>query len=118
MSNEVWRIEFYRRGNSSSPVEEWLDSLSVGARAEIAWVLNLLKEHGIALRKPYVAPIGEKMFEVRAKDKDGIYRILYFAHTEKTFIMLHGFTKKTAKTPHKDIEIAKKRMQEVRDGRS
>ncbi|GHS89825.1 toxin RelE [Campylobacterota bacterium] len=118
MADAAWQINFYRRGNGSSPVEEWLDGLSNEARAEIAWTLNLLKQHGIMLKKPYVAPIGEKMFEVRAKDSNGIYRILYFAHIDKTFMMLHGFTKKTAKTPRKDIEIAKKRMREVRDGRS
>ena len=55
-------------------------------------------------------------FEVRAKDRQGIYRVLYFADTGKRFVMLHGFTKKTQKTPARDIEIARKRMQEVMDG--
>ena len=46
--------------------------------------------------------------------KDGIYRILYFLYKEKTFILLHGFVKKTDKTPPGDaINIAEKRMKEI-----
>jgi len=51
-----------------------------------------------------------------AKDKSGIYRVLYFAHTNKTFVMLHGFQKKTQKTPKQEIDIAIKRLKEVQNG--
>lgn len=41
-----------------------------------------------------------------------IYRIFYFAYTGKFVILLHGFQKKTQKTPKKEIEIAEARMQD------
>jgi phage-related protein len=47
------------------------------------------------------------------RDKAGIYRILYFAHKEKTFVLLHGFVKKTNKTPDEAIKIAENRMKEI-----
>jgi phage-related protein len=49
---------------------------------------------------------------MRIKDKTGISRILYFTHTGKKFVLLHGFTKKTNKTPQREIEIAEERMKD------
>ena len=68
---------------------------------------------GLGIREPYVKHLEEKLYEVRAKDRSGIYRVIYFAHTGKRFILLHGFVKKTQKTPRKEIEIAKQRMKEM-----
>ncbi|MFA7571292.1 MAG: type II toxin-antitoxin system RelE/ParE family toxin [Sulfurimonadaceae bacterium] len=72
--------------------------------------------YGIDLGLPFVRPIENKIYEVRAKDKSGIYRVLYFAYKEKTFVMLHGFQKKTQVTPRKEIDIAIKRMKELKNG--
>jgi len=110
-----WNVDFYKC-NGTSPVEEWLLSIDKTARAKIVRNFGLLKQYGLELKMPYVRPIGKKLFEVRAKDSHGIYRILYFAHTGKKFIMLHGFTKKTQKTPAKEIDIAMKRMEKMTDG--
>jgi phage-related protein len=54
----------------------------------------------------------KKLFEIRIKDKSNIHRILYFTYTGRRFVLLHGFTKKTEKTPVREIEIAVKRMEE------
>lgn len=99
--------------SGKSPVEEWLDSLSIDARVEVLRVIGLLKELGIELEMPYVKPIQNKLYELRAKDKDGIYRVLYFAASGKRFVLLHGFVKKTQKTPQKEIDLALKRMKDV-----
>lgn len=50
----------------------------------------------------------KKLYEIRIKEKSGISRILYFAHAGRKFILLHGFIKKTDKTPVKEIQIAEK----------
>ena len=55
----------------------------------------------------------KKLFEIRAKGKDGIARVFYFTASEQKIILLHGFIKKTVKTPREEIEIALKRMKEV-----
>ncbi len=91
-------------------------SIDQTARAKLLRNIDLLKHHGLELRMPYVRPIGNKLFEVRAKDSKGIYRLLYFAHSGQEFVMLHGFTKKSQKTPHSEIDMALKRMKEVSDG--
>ena len=110
-----WKIDFYKC-EGTSPVEEWLLAIDKSARSKLMRNIGLLKSYGLELKMPYVRPIGHKLFEVRAKDSKGIYRILYFAYAGKKFVMLHGFTKKTQKTPNKEITIAMSRMEEVQNG--
>ena len=49
------------------------------------------------------------------KGKEGIARIMYCTLVDKKIYMLHAFIKKTNKTPLKELQIAKKRMKEVKN---
>ena len=53
-----------------------------------------------------------KIWELRIRFAGDISRMLYFSPSGKTIILLHGFIKKTQKTPNKEIEIALTRMNE------
>jgi phage-related protein len=46
--------------------------------------------------------------EIRIKDDDGIYRIIYIAKFKEAVYALHAFKKKTQKTSKSDIDTAKK----------
>ncbi len=70
----------------------------------------MLRDYGVLLKEPYTRQIRGKIRELRIKDNQGAIRILYFAYTGRRFILLHGFIKKTDKTPEREIEIAEKRM--------
>lgn len=111
-----WSIEFYKTKNGNSPVEEFLESLSSRQAANILEAMDYLKTFGLQLREPYVKFIGDKLYELRVKDSDGIYRVLYFAASGKKFVMVHGFIKKTQKMPAKELQNAKKRMKEYLNG--
>jgi phage-related protein len=107
-----WTIEYYVTVEGRCPVKEFIDSLSEEGQAKYIFITKLLKEYGIQVKEPYVRQITghRKLYEIRIKDKTSISRILYFAHTGRKFILLHGFIKKTDKTPSKEIEIAEKKM--------
>ena len=107
-----WKVKFYQTQNHKSPVEDWLKGLDIKTQSKIIKNLTLLEKFNLNLKQPYVKPLENKLYEIRTKDSKGIYRIIYFAHTGKQFIMLNGFTKKTQKTPMKEIELAKRRMKE------
>jgi len=107
-----WDVDFYRTSNGNCPVKKYLSDLNAKQRSNIFEAMDLLENFGIELREPYVKYLDEKIYELRVRDQDGIYRILYFAAKGRRFIMLHGFTKKTQKTPRKEIEIALKRKKE------
>ena len=109
-----WTIEYYMTREGKSPVKEFINSLSAEGQAKYIFITRLLKEYGIHVKEPYVRQITghKKLYEIRIKDKSGISRILYFAHTGKKFVLLHGFIKKTVKTPAKEIDIAEQKMKE------
>jgi len=108
-----WQVNYFTAKNGIKPVKEWIDTLDIKLKVKIFRAFELLEEFNINLKAPYVKPLEDKLYELRIKDSKGIYRIIYFSYTNKQFIMLHGFVKKTQKTPKKEIELAKKRMMEV-----
>ncbi len=54
------------------------------------------------------------MFEVRATGKEGIGRAFFCTIIGQEIIVLHAFIKKTAKTPRRELAIARRRLREVR----
>ncbi len=105
-----WRIEFYATRRGKSPVAEFLDGLPAPERAKARNVLRLLKEFGVLLGLPHSRPISghAKLRELRGGD----VRLFYFVHTGRRFIVLHGFRKKSQKTPSAEIATAERRMKE------
>jgi phage-related protein len=107
---DQWKVEFYQFPNGNSPVLDWFQSQDPKVKAKLARIFDLLQEQGTAVGKPYVAPLEDKLYEIRIEQETNIYRALYFAYTSKRFILLHGFQKKTQKTPKKELDLAKERM--------
>lgn len=70
--------------------------------------LEFLEEKGPALREPFSKPLGDGIFEIRAKQGSNISRVLYFFVIGRKIILTNGFVKKTAKTPPGEIERAKR----------
>lgn len=108
-----WQIDFYQFSGGSSPVLAWFLEQQPEVQAEFARIFDLLKEHGISVGMPHIRSITDsKLFEIRVRQNKNIYRIFYFAYTGRRFILLHGFQKKTQKTPKTELEIATVRMKE------
>lgn len=78
----------------------------------ISEIDNLGNESPINVREPYVKSITghSKLNEIRVQAAPSIYRLFFFFHTVRRIVLLHGFVKKTEKTPMREIEIAEKRM--------
>lgn len=69
---------------------------------------------GPNLGPPHTDAFGEGLFELRLKGQEGIARVFFCALVGRRVVMLHCFVKKTQKTPPREIEIARKRMKEVK----
>lgn len=108
----AYDLEFYQKENGTIPVKKFLESLPPKLRAKAFLEIELLKEHGFNLREPHTKPIKGKdnkgIFELRIKFSTDISRIFYFAYTGTTFVLLHGFVKKTNKTPARELHRARK----------
>jgi len=70
---------------------------------------------GWPLGMPLVRNLGKGLWEVRSTLPNVIARVLFIMHQEQ-IVLLHGFIKKTQKTPLQDIELALKRAKEVKQG--
>ena len=90
-------------------MEEFIDSLDAKSRARIARTLDLLEEFGISLGMPYARHLEKQLWELRVRHGTNRYSIIYFLDTGQTFILLHGFIKKTGPVPRADMEIAESR---------
>ncbi len=104
-----WHITFY-----SEKVETETLSFPKGILAHFLHVLEMIEVYGPALGRPYTAPVGSGLFEIRAKGKEGIGRSLFCLMKGKEIIILHSFIKKTQKIPKKDLELGRRRMKEVK----
>ena len=67
------------------------------------------------LSKP-IKQVAKGVEELRVKDSSGIYRVFYITRLQGRIIIFHAFTKKTQKTPLKEISTGQKRLKELLDG--
>ena len=84
-----------------------------GILANFLYILEMIEDFGPALGKPHTAPMGNGLFEIRAKGKEGIGRAFFCTLKGQEIIILHSFIKKTQQTPRKEIEKARRRLQEL-----
>jgi phage-related protein len=101
-------VVFYKEeGSENEPVKEWLYSLDKNCRKIIGKDMRTV-QLGWPLGMPLVRSLGDKLWEMRFRLPDNIARII-FKMIQGEMVLLHGFIKKTQKTPLEDIQIAKKR---------
>jgi phage-related protein len=74
---------------------------------------DLMSELGPNLGMPHTRAMGEGLFELRVKGQEGIARAFYCTVVHRRIVMLHVFIKKSQKTPKRELDIAKRRLQEV-----
>ncbi len=104
-----WRIVYYRESSGRSPIEGFIDKLAQDEQVDVAVGMDMLRSHGLSLARPWVAPLGKGLWELRLRSRRQL-RILYFLHTGRTFVFLHAFVKKTREVPQSEIQIATRRM--------
>ncbi len=93
-------------------IEGWPD----GLLADYARLVELLVEFGPDLRMPRSRALGNGLFELRPRGREGIGRALYCYVDGERVVVLHAFVKKTQATPERELGLARRRMKEVRDG--
>lgn len=104
-----WSIEYF-----NERVEKAVLDLPKGLLAKYLRLTDLMLEFGSDLGLPHTKAMGDGLFELRVKGKEGIARVFYCVGIEQRIVVLHVFTKKSQKTPKKELDVAKKRMKEVK----
>lgn len=101
------KVTFYRTDSGGEPVREWLKSMSLEERKIIGEDIKTV-QFGWPLGMPLVRSLGSGLWEVRSNLSNRIARVI-FTTKEGHMILLHGFIKKSQKTPKDDLELAQSR---------
>lgn len=101
-------IELYDNQDGKCPVADYLETLEPKLRAKTLRTIDLLENNGSSLRSPYSEPLGNGLFELRTKQGNDITRVIYFFFIGNKAVLTNGFTKKTKKTPAREIALAHK----------
>jgi phage-related protein len=99
---------FYRSDSGREPVREWLKSLPREDRRIIGEDIKDV-EFSWPIGMPLVRSLGRGLWEVRSSLPHGRIARLIFCVDEDRMVLLHGFMKKSQKTPKLDIDLALKR---------
>lgn len=110
----VLEVRFYASESGSEPVREWLRGLESEIRKIIGYDIKTV-QIGWPIGMPLVRKVEKGLWEVRSDLPTGIARTLFTASAGQ-MVLLHGFIKKTPRTPLPDLKLARQRMKEIRHG--
>jgi len=103
---------FYATPSGKEPVREWLKNLDEQDRRTVGQDISDV-EFGWPVGMPLCRGLGDGLQEVRSSiSNKRIARVIFIAMKQE-MVLLHGFIKKTQKTPKPDIELALKRKKDV-----
>ncbi|MEY8463811.1 type II toxin-antitoxin system RelE/ParE family toxin [Streptococcus merionis] len=111
------KFEFYTRPNGRTEFIEFLQGLPPKDKQKLLATIAMIQEHGllVAQRMEWVKKLDKDIFEIRSKVSSNIQRVFYFHVLDDRYIITHGFTKKTQKTPAAEIEHAKELKREFEE---
>lgn len=103
---------FFESAGGHQPVREWLLTLSTENRKLVGRDIQKV-EFGWPLGMPYCRSLCDGLWEVRSDLTDGKIGRVIFCVSRNRMVLLHGFLKKTQRTPPQDLRLALKRMKEL-----
>jgi len=112
----VYKIRIYKNAQGNQPIKEYLSDLAARPDKDsriklgkIDYYLQVLREYGTRVGSPFVKHIDGDIWELRPLHD----RFFFFCWQGDTFILLLHFIKKTQKTPPKEIEQAKRNLNDL-----
>ena len=106
-TNRRLEVVFYRTASGNEPVREWLQGLGKPDKQAIGGDIKTV-QYGWPLGMPVVRKLESGLWEVRSTLENRIARVIFTVHGDK-MVLLHGFIKKSQKTPPEDLKLAKER---------
>ncbi len=111
---KIIEINFYETESGRKPAEDFLDSLNSKAARKMTWVMEVIEERQGNVHGKYFEKLKhtDDIWEVKAKCGGNEYRMLGFTDEKNILFLVHGFQKKSRKTPKKDIDTAEIRKKD------
>jgi len=99
-------IEYAELPNGRVPAREFVDSLEDRTAARIDAFIERLRTYGNRMQGKFVKKLTSDVFELRVKQFDRIFRVLFFYQPGMLIVITSGFQKKTQQTPPGEITRA------------
>ena len=112
---KVITVKFYQSASGNEPVKEWLKTLCKDDKRIIGDDIKTV-EYGWPLGMPLVRKLEKNLWEVRSDLTNKEIARIFFTVSSGLMVLLHGFKKKSQKTPPNELEIAKDRRDRVLNG--
>ena len=110
-SGVTWKITFY-----SEKVENQTLALPKGILANFLRIAELIEEFGPELGRPHTATLGQGLYEIRARGKEGISRSVFCTIKGQEIVVLLTVIKKGKTIPKHHMNTARKRVKEIKSG--
>lgn len=107
------QVVFFRLDSGREPVRDWLKGLNQVSRKVVGKDIKTLQFQW-PVGMPLARKMDENLWELRSHIASGIART-FFTVFESKIVLLHGFVKKSRKTPTKEMAIAKRRLTKLRN---
>jgi phage-related protein len=104
--NGEFTIEYVELPHGRMPAREFVDSLDDKAAARIDAFIERLRVYGNRMQGKFVKKLTDDIFELRIKQFDRIFRVLFFYQPGMLIVITSGFQKKTQETPPGEIARA------------
>ena len=101
-------IEYVELPNGRIPARDFIDSLDDKAAARVDAFIDRLRVYGIRMEGKFVKKLTGDIFELRVKQFDRIFRILFFYQPGMLIVITSGFQKKSQETPLAEIARAER----------
>lgn len=116
----MYNVFFYKDKNGIEPVQEVIDELrfkndkdsKIKFRKLIEYI-DRLRVFGLSMNEPYIKHIDGDIWELRPSNG----RVFFVCWYKGSFVLLHYFVKKTQKTPKREIEKAKRELEDIKERR-
>ena len=105
-------VHFFKLDSGREPVREWLKDLGRENRKSVGEDIKTL-QFGWPVGMPLARKMGDDLWELRSNVSFGIART-FFTIYEKRIVLLHGFVKKSQKTPSNELSTVKRRLKKLR----
>ena len=109
----ILEVRFFRTSAGNEPVRDWLRALEREDRRAIGEDIKTA-QFGWPIGMPLIRKLEKGLWEVRTTLEDGIARVM-FTVQDTRMILLHGFIKKSQKTPKNELDTARKRSKRLED---
>ena len=106
--NPEFAVEYVELPDGRAPAQEFIDALDDRTAARIDAFIERLRVYGNQMQGKFTKKLTNEIFELRIKQFDRIFRVLFFYQPGRVIVITSGFQKKTQQTPAPEIARAEK----------